>query len=502
MLSRSLFAPAALALLLAGCSLTPPLELPPAPVAGDWPSGPAYQPVAATAPDEPRLADLGWRGFFRAPELQDVIGRALENNRDLRVAALRVEQARAAYRVSRADRYPTLDAGGSFTRQRTGQDFTSSGRAEVSSDYRANLATTAFELDFFGRVRSLNEQALEQYLATEEARHSAQIALIAEVAEAYLTLLADRELLTLTEATLEAHQESYGLTATLFDQGLATSLDVAQARTAVETARANRALYTRRVAQARNALELLAGEPLPGDFGLGAPTVVTADFVAELSPGLPSDLLLRRPDLRQAEHSLRAANASIGAARAAFWPSITLTASGGLASGALSSLFQAGSGVWAFAPAIDLPIFDAGRREANLESSRVEREIALAQYEQAIQVAFREVADALAARGTLDEQIAAQASLVEATRASYDLSVLRFRQGLDAYLATLDSQRELYAAQQALISLELERLSNLVTLYKALGGGVGETDTAVAQARAGLSDPSAPAGTAPAPASR
>lgn len=473
-MSRPRFlAPAALALLLAGCSLTPPLELPAPPVAGDWPGGPAYQPVAA-AVGEPHLAELDWRDFFRSPELQAVIGRALENNRDLRVAALRVEQARADYRVSRAERYPTLDAGGSFTRQRTGQDFTTSRRPEVSNDYRANLGTTAFELDFFGRVRSLNEQALEQYLATEEARRSAQIALIAEVAGAYLTLLADRELLTLTEATLEAHQESYGLTATLFDQGLATSLDVAQARTAVETARANRALYFRRVAQARNALELLVGEPLPGDFGLEAPSVVTADFVTELSPGLPSDLLLRRPDLRQAEHSLRAANASIGAARAAFWPSITLTASGGLASGALSSLFQAGSGVWAFAPSIDLPIFDAGRREANLKSSRVEREIALAQYEQAIQTAFREVADALAARGTLDEQIAAQSSLVEATRISYDLSVLRFAQGLDAYLATLDSQRELYAAQQALISLELERLSNLVTLYKALGGGVGE----------------------------
>lgn len=477
MLSRSLLAPAALALLLlAGCSLTPPLELPAPPVAGDWPGGPAYQPVAAAAPGEPSLAELDWQGFFRSPELQGVIARALENNRDLRVAALRVEQARAAYRISRADLYPTVGAGGSVTRQRSGQDFTTTGRAEVSSDYRANLATTAFELDFFGRVRSLNEQALEEYFATEEARRSAQIALIAEVAEAYLTLLADRELLVLTEATLEAHQESYGLTATLFDQGLATSLDVAQARTAVETARANRALYIRRLAQARNALELLVGEALPDDFGLEAPSVVTADFVTTLSPGLPSDLLLRRPDLRQAEHGLRAANASIGAARAAFWPSITLTASGGLASGALSSLFQAGSGVWAFAPSIDLPIFDAGRREANLAGARVEREIALAQYEQAIQSAFREVADSLAARGTLDEQIAAQANLVEATQTSYDLSVLRFRQGLDAYLATLDSQRELYAAQQALITLELERLSNLVTLYKVLGGGLGEAE--------------------------
>lgn len=482
--TRALTAAAALAVLLGGCSFIPEVELPEPPVEALWPSGPAYEATRANlavAPGQPSLGELGWRAFFRSPELTRLVGEALESNRDLRAAALDVERARALYRVSRAELYPRVEAGGSFTRQRRPQDLTARGGAETSSQWQANVGTTAFELDFFGRIRSLNEQALQQYLATEEARRSARIALVAEVANAYLALLADRELLALTEATLEAQRQSFELTATRLEQGLATRLDVAQARSAVETARANLALYTRQVAQDRNALELLVGRPLPDDLGAEAPVLSEADFVAALPPGLPSDLLLRRPDIRRAERELYAANAAIGAARAAFWPSISLTATGGLASGDLAGLFQAGSGAWLFSPSIDLPIFDAGAREANLEAARIEREIALAQYEQTIQTAFREVADALAARGTLDEQIAAQASLVEATRASYELSRLRYDQGLDSYLTTLDSQRELYAAQQALIALERQRLAALVTLYAALGGGLGE-ETATVQA--------------------
>lgn len=482
-----LTAPAALLLLLGGCSLIPEIELPEPPIEGLWPSGPAYETTAANAPAEPgqpTLADLGWREFFRSPRLRDLIDRSLENNRDLRVAALNVERARAIYRISRSDLLPQLDAAGGYTRQRTAADFSRTGAAETADRFEASVGTTAFELDLFGRIRSLNEQALQQYFATEEARRSAQIALIAEVANAYLSLLADRELLALTEATLEAQQESFELTSTRVGQGLGTQLDVAQARTAVETARANLALYTRQVAQDRNALELLVGAPLPDDIGAEAPVLTTADFVTELPPGLPSDLLLRRPDLRQAERDLLAANANIGAARAAFWPTISLTASGGFASGALTDLFQAGSGAWLFSPSISLPIFDAGRREANLEAARIDREIAVARYEQAIQSAFREVADALAARGTLDDQIAAQRDLVEATQQSYDLSQLRYDQGVDDYLTILDSQRALYDAQQTLIALERLRLANSATLYKALGGGVGGTATEVEAARA------------------
>lgn len=481
------------ALATAGCSMIPEIELPEPPIEGLWPAGPAYEPGVnlAAAPGQPTLADLGWREFFRSEPLEALIAEALANNRDLRAAALNVERARALYRVSRADLYPQLDGGAGVTRQRTAQDLSQTGQATTNSRFEANVGTTAFELDFFGRIRSLNEEALQEYFATEEARLSAQIALIAEVANAYLALLADRELLALTQATLEAQQESFGLTATRAEQGLATELDVAQARTAVETARANLALYTRQVAQDRNALELLVGRPLPDDIGAEVPPVTTADFVTDLPPGLPSTLLLRRPDVRRAERELLAANASIGAARAAFWPTISLTASGGFASGQLTDLFQAGSGAWLFSPSLDLPIFDAGRREANLEAAKVEREIAVARYEQTVQTAFREVADALAARGTLDDQIAAQQSLVEAAQESYDLSLLRYQQGLDSYLTTLDSQRELYAAQQRLIALEQQRLANLATLYKALGGGVGERGAEVTAARAAPERPAA-----------
>ncbi|SMF38592.1 outer membrane protein, multidrug efflux system [Tistlia consotensis] len=487
MTKRTLAACTALSLLLGGCSLIPDLEMPDLPVQGLWPSGPAYEKASANqpaAPDQETLADLGWREFFRDAQMQSLIARALANNRDLRVAALNVEKARATYRVSRADLYPEIDAGGSVAPQRTAKDLSGTGQAKTSTEYQANLGISAFELDLFGRIRSLNEQALEQYFETEEARRATQISLISEVASAYLTLLADRQLLALTEDTLTAQQQTYELTVNQFNQGQATQLDVAQARTSVDTARANKALYIRNVAQDRNALQLLVGEPLADDFAGKAPAIQTGDFMTDLPSGLPSGLLLRRPDVREAEHALRAANANIGAARAAFWPTISLTANAGFASGQLTDLFAGGSGAWLFNPSISLPIFDAGRNEANLESAKVDEKIAVAQYEKAIQTAFREVADALAARGTFDDQIAAQQSLVDATQQSYDLSVLRFQQGLDSYLTTLDSQRTLYSAQQTLISLEEQRLANLVTLYQVLGGGVGETRSTVATSRA------------------
>jgi multidrug efflux system outer membrane protein len=472
-MKKQLFAPSVAALLaLGGCSFIPETALPPAPVPAAWPTGPAYMAVAdQTRGGDRLLADLGWREFFRSAPLKSLIERALANNRDLRVAALNVEQARALYRIQRAELLPTIDAGASLTRQRTPNELSPLGRGGVSSQYEVSLGTTSFELDLFGRIRSLQAQVLEDFLATDEARVGTQIALIAEVANAYLTLLADRELLKLTEDTLAAQQQSFDLTLRSFERGVGTRLDVAQARTAVETARANRAAYTRFLAQDRNALALLVGEPVADNLGTDAPSVEVGDFVTDLPAGLPSDLLQRRPDIREAEHRLRGANANIGAARAAFWPAITLTGSAGTASASLSNLFSAGTAAWTFLPQISVPIFDFGRREANLDAAKVERDITIAQYERAIQTSFREVADALAERGTLGEQLDAQHALVDATQESYDLSVARYNRGIDSFLTTLDSQRSLYAAQQDLITVKLSQLSNIVTLYKVLGGG-------------------------------
>ncbi|WP_328702975.1 efflux transporter outer membrane subunit [Arenibaculum pallidiluteum] len=461
------------ALVLGGCSLVPDHVRPGAPVPESWPGGPAYLASAALRAEAgPSLADLGWQEFFRSPQLRALIATALENNRDLRVATLNVELARATYRIQRADRLPTVDAGGSLARQRTPASVSPSGRASTTTQAELSVGITAFELDLFGRVRSLEEQALESYLATEQAHVASRIALIAEVANAYLTLLADKELLRLTEDTLRTQQQSYELISGSFERGVGNRLDVVQAQTAVETARANRAAYVRQIAQDKNALALLVGAPVDEAMLDGAPSLGTGDFVADLPAGLPSDLLQRRPDILGAEFDLRAANASIGAARAAFFPSIGLKAAAGTASSSLAGLFDAGTGAWSFIPQISLPIFDNGRREANLAGAKVQREIAVARYERSIQTAFREVADALAAQGTFGQQLAAQGALAAAAQESYDLSQLRYNRGLDSFLNVLDSQRSLYAAQQRLITARLSQLGSLVTLYKVLGGGV------------------------------
>lgn len=459
-------------LLAGGCSLIPDYLRPEAPIPASWPSGPAQDGAAqAPQPGIPAAAELGWRDFFRTPELQRLIGRALENNRDLRVAILNIEQARALYRIQESERLPHLDGSASATRQHQPETVTTTGRAATSTQYNVNLGVTAFELDLFGRVRSLEAQALEQFLATQEARSATQVALVAEVANAYLTLLADRELLRLTEETLATQQASYDLTRRSFDRGVASKLDVTRAQSAVETARSNRVRYIRQAALDRNALALLAGAPVDDLIPAAPKPLAIADYVTEIPAGLPSDLLANRPDIRQAEHQLKAANANIGAARAAFYPTITLTGSVGTASRSLTDLFSGNSGAWAFAPQLIVPIFDAGRNQANLDSAQAQRDIAVAQYEKAIQTAFREVADALAARGTLGEQEAAEQALVDAAQESYRLSELRYRQGIDTYLSVLDAQRSLYSAQQTLITTRLARVSNLVTMYKTLGGG-------------------------------
>jgi outer membrane protein, multidrug efflux system len=457
---------------LTGCgTMAPRYDRPEPPIPPAWPTGPAYKGPAA-GQTGPAAADVGWRKFYTDEKLQMVINLALNNNRDLRVATLNIEKARALYRIQRADLFPTVLAAGSGSEQRQPAAISMTGESMVARQYSVGLGFTSYELDLFGRVRSLNDRALEQYFSSEQARRSFQIALIAEVANTYITLAADRERLTLARDTLESQEASYRLMAHRFRVGVSTELDLRQAQTRVDSAKVDIAFYTGRVAQDENALTLLAGASVPSEL---LPARMSADAVlSDITVGLPSEELLKRPDILQAEHLLKAAQASIGAARAAFFPRITLTTAFGTVSPELSGLFGAGSDTWGFAPQITLPIFDAGRNMAVLGVAKADREIFLAQYEQAIQGAFREVADALAQRGTLGDQMAAQQSLVNATDATFRLSDARYKSGIDSYLGVLDAERSLYSAQQGLIAIRLARLSNLVTLYKVLGGGDGK----------------------------
>ncbi|MFG6413558.1 efflux transporter outer membrane subunit [Roseateles sp. DC23W] len=448
----------AASLTLAGCaSMAPTYERPVAPVAQQWPV-----PQVTTA--DAKVADIGWREFFTDPKLQTLIEQALANNRDLRVAVLNVERAQAQYGVQQADRLPTIAAG-------AGQTATRAPGGTITRQYTATLGISAYELDLFGRVKSLNDAALQQYLATDDARRSAQISLIAQVAGGYLTLAADQERLRLAEQTLLARQDGLRLTQRLQGAGVASTLDLRQAQIAAEQANSDLASLTAQVAQDRHALELLVGQPLTAAQWPATGTDAPVTQLAELSAGLPSDVLLARPDVQQAERTLQGANANIGAARAAFFPRISLTASAGTASNELDGLFRSGTGIWSFMPQVSLPIFDAGRNSANLKIAKVDRDIAVAQYEKAIQSAFRDVADALAARATLGQQVASQQRLVGQTQDALRLAEARFRQGLDDRLATLDAQRTLYAAEQGLINARLAQQVNRVTLYKTLGGG-------------------------------
>ncbi|MCM2357126.1 MAG: AdeC/AdeK/OprM family multidrug efflux complex outer membrane factor [Geobacteraceae bacterium] len=461
---------AVLAGALAGCAtMAPKYEQPAAPVPAAWPDGPAYRTEAA-APTAKAVADIPWQEFFVDAKLQKLIALALENNRDLRVAALNIERSRAQYQIRRADLLPKVDASADGSVQRLPEAFTATGRADTVDQYSVGLGVSAYELDLFGRVRSLKEQALEEYLATEQARRSVQISLVSEVASNYLTLAADRERLQLAKETLANQQQSYNLTKSRFEAGVSSALDLYQARTSVEAARVDIARFTSLVAQDENALRLVVGSQVEAEL-LPPALSETLTAMKDVSPGLPSEVLLTRPDILQAENLLKGANANIGAARAAFFPRITLVSSIGVGSDDLAGLFKAGSLAWSFAPQITLPIFTAGANQANLTVAEVDRDIALAQYEKAIQTAFREVADALAQRGTIDDQVAAQQSLTDATAESYRLSLARYEKGVDSYLNVLDSQRSLYGAQQNLITARLSRLSNLVTLYKVLGGG-------------------------------
>lgn len=455
-----------ISLWLSGCvSLAPDYKQPELPVSEVWPQGEAY----AEDRDGPTAAELPWREFFLDERLQNLIDLALENNRDLRVAALNVERARAQYRIQRSELFPELNAGGSFNKQRQ-PDITGFGRVMHFEQYGVNLGLTSWELDFFGRIRSLEEQALESYFATEEARRAARIALIAEVANAYLNQAADRQRLVLARGTLGSHQETLDLTKRRFELGVASALEVRQAQTSVEATRVDISRFTALVAEDENALRLLIGTQVPATL-LPDPLVTTATALSPLSSGVSSEVLLQRPDILAVEHRLKGAGAGIGAARAAFYPSISLTTSAGFASTELSDLFTSDARAWAFTPRIDIPIFNAGRLKAQLETTKIDQEILLNQYEGAIQTAFREVADTLAQRGTIDEQLDAQKALVEATSETYRLSETRFEKGIDSFLQVLDAQRSLYGAQQNLINIELTDLASQVNLYKVLGGG-------------------------------
>ncbi|MDR3737178.1 MAG: efflux transporter outer membrane subunit [Acidobacteriaceae bacterium] len=465
----------ALAAALSACSLIPDYERPVAPVSQTWPTGPAYNTSALSpAANQTSPAETGWREFFTDSETQELIELALKNNRDLRVAALNIEEAEATIQVQRSALLPTIDATASSTTERYPADLSTTGRPSISRSTSAGLGFTSFELDLFGRIRSLSEQDLEKYLSQTETMRSTQISLVAEVVDAYLAWLSDRELLKLTEDTLKSQRESYELTRLTTQHGTGTALDLAQAETSVRTAEANQAQYTRQVAQDWNALVLLLGEQPSAALQARMMTVPGLDaqnHLPTLQAGLPSDLLQRRPDIMAAEHTLKAANANIGAARAAFFPTITLTANAGTASAGLSRLFAAGQANWVFSPQISIPIFDYGKNSANLDIAKIEERIEIAQYEKAIQTAFREVADSLAALDTYQRQLAAQQALVLADDTDYKLSEMRFRTGIDNYLSTLIAQRSLYSAQITLIGVHLAQLENLVTFYKVLGGG-------------------------------
>lgn len=448
--------------LLTGCSLTPDYQRPEAPVAAQWPQ-------SAQAEGTRQADALDWRAFFPDPRLQALIATALDHNRDMRIAVARVEEARAQFGIVRADRFPGLDAVASGTAARTPGDLTSSGNAVISRRYDVGLSLLSFELDFWGRVKSLNQAALASYLASEEARRALRLSLVADVANAYLTLLEMEERAALARETLKTREETRMMVGRRRDAGLAGDLDFLAADGALEAARAELASLERQRAAAANALELLAGQQ-PAALPVGR-ALSAQDIVPDLAAGLPAEVLLKRPDVLAAEHSLIAANANIGAARAAFLPRISLTAGLGTASSALSGLFESGSGAWSFQPVLRLPLFDGGRAAAGTDLAAARKVIAVAQYEKTIQQAFREVADLLAARTHLAGQLQAQQAAEKAQAERLRLAEARYKAGISSYLEVLDAQRESFSAQQGTLQTRRAWLAAAAQLYKALGGG-------------------------------
>ncbi len=459
----------AVSLILTGCTLAPRYERPAAPVADSWPTGAAYHPAQAS---EQTAADLPWREFIRDDKLQKVIEQALANNRDLRSALANIQSARAQYRIQRSDLLPKFNGELSATRQKSLNTFGgANGSAFENEFYSASIGLSAFEIDLFGRVRSLSKASLESYLATEEAARATRISLIAETASAYLTLAADNSRYELARRTVESAQRTMEVTRKRLESGVSSRLDVRQAETVYQQARADLASTTALIAQDRNALELLTGGRLPDEL-LPAELPENHQWLADVPSGLSSSVLLSRPDVLQAEHQLKSANANIGAARAAFFPALSLTASKGLASPELSDLFSDGVSVWSVSPSLLLPIFRGGENVANLSYAKAQRDLYVSQYELAIQTAFKEVADALAVRGTIQDQLDAQRALVDAAADSYQLAEARYAKGVDSFLNALDAQRTLYNAEKSLVSARFTASDNVVTLYRVLGGGL------------------------------
>ncbi|MET3130616.1 multidrug efflux system outer membrane protein [Oxalobacteraceae bacterium GrIS 1.11] len=457
-------------LLLAGalsaCSLAPTYQRPAAPVA------PAYPSTAEAAPGTRTAADTGWRDYFADPRLRQLIAAALEHNRDLRTAALRIEEARAQYHIQAAERLPGINASMDAGRARTPALLSQTGKPVIGNRVDAGLTLSAFELDFFGRVRNLSDAALSLYLATDEARQAAHISLVAGVAQAYYTERAYAEQYDLAAQTLDGRAKTFELTRQRVDAGASSQLDLRLNQTLYEGARVAALTLARQRAQAENALTLLVGLALVAPAGGAMLDDAAIDALSALPAGLPSDLLARRPDIRAAELRLKAANANIGAARAAFFPRLSLTAALGSTSSAFSGLFDSGTGSWSFSPQLLLPIFDGGRNRANLSLSETRKNLAVADYEKTIQVAFREVADALAARDYLGQQVMAQRAVQEAQAARLGLLQLRYENGVASTLDVLDAQRELFSAEQALVQARLLRTASAIDLYRALGGGL------------------------------
>lgn len=462
-----------LALLLAGsalsaCNLAPKYVRPSGAVPAALPEGGIYPRAATDAPD---VTAIGWRDFFTDDRLRQVIQLGLDNNRDLRLAAANVLQARAQYRVQRADILPSISANGSATYTNSQGAAGGGGSSRDIQYFQANVGFSAFELDLFGRLRNLSKAALEQYFATEEAQRTTRISLIAEIATVWLTLASDQEQLRLSQSTLKTFEQTLDLTRAQFRIGVASELESRQAETNYQAARNDIATLQTRVAQDQNALNLLAGTTVSADLlpaALGDGRVTRDALPANLS----SEVLLRRPDVLQAEHQLIAQNANIGAARAAFFPRISLTAALGTISSGLTGLFGAGTGTYNVAPSVALPLFDAGRNKGNLDYAKASQQAAVVTYEKTIQTAFREVADALAQRGTIDEQVSAQTARANAAQVAAKLSDARYRAGVDSFLVALDAQRTAYAAEQQLVTTRTSRASNLIELYRALGGGL------------------------------
>ena len=453
---------AALVLVLAaigGCtSMAPAYQRPAAPVPASLPGGNG----TATA------ADLPWRQFVREPRLQKVIEQALAGSRNLRKAALAIESARAQYRIQRAQQLPSLDASASVT---TARALVGPGNDTATSTLYSVGALASWEIDVFGRLKSLSDAKLAAYLSTLEAARATQISLVAEIASAYVTIAADRSRLAIARDTMASSKQTMDLTEQLVTGGTSNRGDYWQAATVYQQARADVALLTAAIAQDRDALELLAGGPI-GDALLPEALPEQLDWFADVPVGLSSAVLLERPDVRAAEHDLQAAHANIGAARAQLFPSLSLTASGGLASAALAALFTGPAAVFTLAPSLAMPLFHGGAERANVEFTEAQKRLFIASYELAIQSAFREVADALATRSTIVEQLAAQQALSEAATRSFDLAQARYKAGVDTFLTTLVSQRALYGAKNSLVATQLSVLGNRVTLYRVLGGGL------------------------------